>query len=45
MIMKGKELKGYCYVNPIGFWSKKDFEYWVDLCLDYNGKAKSSKSK
>jgi hypothetical protein len=43
MIMKGKELKGYCYVNPIGFKSKKDFEYWVDLCLDYNEKAKSSK--
>ena len=43
MIMKGKELKGYCYVNPIGFKSKKDFEYWVNLCLDYNERAKSSK--
>lgn len=43
MIMKGKELKGYCYVNPVGFRSKKDFEYWVNLCLDYNEKAKSSK--
>ena len=43
MIMKGKELKGYCYVHPTGFKSKKDFEYWVDLCLDYNKKAKSSK--
>lgn len=43
MIMKGKELKGYCYVNPVGFQSKKDFDYWVDLCLDYNSKAKSTK--
>lgn len=43
MIMKGKELKGYCYVNPIGFKSKKDFEYWINLCLDYNERAKSSK--
>ena len=43
MIMKGKEYKGYCYVEPPGFKSKKDFEFWVDLCLDFNDKAKSSK--
>ena len=45
MIMKGKELVGYCYVEPPGFDSKKDFEYWIGLCLDYNSKAKSSKRK
>jgi TfoX/Sxy family transcriptional regulator of competence genes len=45
MIMKGKELKGYCYVNPMGFQSKTEFEYWVNLCLDYNERAKSSKKK
>ena len=45
MIMKGKELNGYCYVEPIGFQSKKDFEYWLNLCLDYNKRAKSSKKK
>lgn len=43
MIMKGKQLKGYCYVEPIGFERKKDFEFWMDLCLDFNQKAKSSK--
>ena len=45
MIMKGKELKGYCYVESIGFKSKKDFEYWINLCLDFNQRAKSSKKK
>ncbi len=45
MIMKGKEIKGYCYVEPSGFKSKKDFEYWVDLCLSFNSKAKASKKK
>jgi TfoX/Sxy family transcriptional regulator of competence genes len=45
MIMKGKELKGYCYVHPIAFKSKKDFEYWVGLCLAYNERAKSSRKK
>lgn len=43
MLMKGKEYKGYCYINPDGFKDKKDFEYFVNLCLDYNKIAKSSK--
>ena len=44
MIMKGKEYKGYCYVDPVGYKSQKDFEYWINLCIDYNDKAVSSKS-
>ena len=43
MLMKGRELKGYCYVNPTGIQSNRDFEYWIDLCLDYNDRAKPSK--
>jgi hypothetical protein len=43
MIMKGKEYKGYCYVEPTGLKNNKDFEYWVKLCLDFNDKAKSSR--
>jgi len=43
MKMKGKEYKGYCYVEPRGYGSKKDFEFWVNLCLDFNERAKSSK--
>jgi hypothetical protein len=45
MIMKGKALTGYCYVEPGGFKLKKDFANWIDLCLDFNGKAKSSRKK
>ncbi len=43
MIMRGSEYKGYCYVEPIGYKIKEDFEFWINLCLDYNKKAKSSK--
>ena len=43
MKMKGKEYKGYCYVEPAGFENKEDFEYWVNLCLHFNKNAKSSK--
>ena len=45
MIMKGKEYKGYCYVEPAGIKSKKDFEFWINLCLDFNDKAKISKKR
>ncbi|MCZ8214936.1 MAG: TfoX/Sxy family protein [Cyclobacteriaceae bacterium] len=43
MVMKGRELKGYCYVGSEGIKSKKDFDFWVNLCLEFNSKAKSSK--
>lgn len=43
MIMNGKEYKGYCYVEPAGYENYKDFEYWINLCLDFNDEAKSSK--
>jgi hypothetical protein len=45
MIMKGRQYKGFCYVGEEGYKSKKDFEFWLNLCLDYNGKAKKSKKK
>jgi hypothetical protein len=45
MIMKGRKYNGYAYVTPEGFKSKKDFDYWVDLCLAFNNQAKASKKK
>ncbi|WP_107038180.1 TfoX/Sxy family protein [Brumimicrobium mesophilum] len=43
MIMKVKEYKGYCYVEPMGFKNNTDFEFWINTCLDFNDKAKASK--
>ena len=45
MIMKGRVYKGYGYVSQDAIKSKKDFEFWLNLCLEFNGKAKSSKKK
>ena len=45
MLMKGKEYKGYCYINPDGFRDRKDFEFLLNLCLDFNKVAKSSKKR
>jgi TfoX/Sxy family transcriptional regulator of competence genes len=45
MVMKGRNYNGYGYVSEDGFKKKRDFEYWIDLCLDYNSRAKASKKK
>ncbi len=45
MLMKGKEYKGYCYINPDGFNERKDFEFFINLCLDYNKFTRSSKKR
>ncbi|GAB3752422.1 TfoX/Sxy family protein [Spirosoma pomorum] len=45
MLMKGKEYRGYCYITPEGFKKRADFEYFVNLCLDYNKVSTKSKKK
>lgn len=42
VIMRGKELTGYCYVQPEGIRSDKDLAFWMQLCLEFNPKAKAS---
>jgi len=42
VMMKGREYKGYVYVSEEGMKTKKDFDYWIGLALDYNKKAKAS---
>jgi TfoX/Sxy family transcriptional regulator of competence genes len=45
MVMKGKQLRGFCYVSEDGYKSQANFEYWLKLCVDFNEKAKASKKK
>ena len=45
MIMKGKQYKGYCFIEPTGFKRPQEFAYWMHLCLDYNERAKAAKKK
>jgi len=44
MVMRGKVLPGYVYVSSDAIKNKKDFDYWIKLCLDFNKHAKSSKT-
>lgn len=43
MDFTGKVLKGFLLVDPVAIDLQKDLEYWIQLCLDFNPKAKSSK--
>ena len=45
MDFTGRPLKGFVLVSPEGTKSKKDFEYWINLALDFNKRAKSYKKK
>lgn len=43
MDFTGKPMKGYVYVSEDGLKTKKDFDYWIGLSLEFNKKAKASK--
>ncbi len=45
MDFTGKPMRGFLFVTPEGVDRQDDLEYWVQLCLDFNPKAKSSKKK
>jgi len=45
MDFTGKPMKGYVFVHEDGLKKKADFEYWINLSLEFNKKAKSSKKK
>jgi TfoX/Sxy family transcriptional regulator of competence genes len=45
MDFTGRTMKGYIYVETEGIDLESDLSYWIQLALDYNPKAKSSKSK
>ncbi len=40
-----RPMKGYVMINENGMKSQADFDYWINLALDFNKKAKSSKKK
>jgi TfoX/Sxy family transcriptional regulator of competence genes len=40
-----RPMKGYVMIDDTGMKSKKDFDYWLNLSLEFNSKAKASKQK
>jgi hypothetical protein len=38
-----QRMKGYVFINPEGTDLDKDVDYWIDLALEFNPRAKASK--
>lgn len=45
MDFTGRTMKGFIFIDPVGVDKESDLEYWIDKCLEFNPKAKSSKKK
>jgi TfoX/Sxy family transcriptional regulator of competence genes len=45
MDFTGRPMKGWIFVDEYGMKNKSDFDFWIELALDFNKKAKSSKKK
>ena len=45
MNFTGRSMKGYVFVDPEVLHNNKDLDFWIQLCLDFNPFAKSSKKK
>lgn len=45
MDFTNRPMIGYVLIDDTGMRTQKDFEYWINLALDFNSKAKSSKKK
>lgn len=45
MEMNGRVMKGYILVNETAIAQAKDFNYWIDLCVAFNPKAKAAKKQ
>ena len=45
VIMKGREYRGFVYVDANALKAQPDLEYWIGLSLDYNSRGKSAPRK
>jgi TfoX/Sxy family transcriptional regulator of competence genes len=45
MDFTGRPMKGFVFVEPLGIDRDEDLDYWVEMCLDFNPRAQSSKKK
>ena len=43
MDFTGRPMKGFVFVDPDGYRTRKDMDHWIKLCLEFNRVAKASK--
>ncbi|MEJ2200877.1 MAG: TfoX/Sxy family protein [Desulfuromonadaceae bacterium] len=45
MDFTGRPMKGFLFIEPEGIDDDEDLQHWLQLCLDYNPRAKASRRK
>lgn len=45
MVMGGKSMNGFLLVDDSSYRNPKEFQKWMQLAIDFNPRAKSSRSK
>jgi len=45
MDFTGRPMIGYVLIDESGMKTEKEFNYWVDVCLKFNNKARASRKK
>ena len=40
-----RPMKGYVMIDDTGMKTKEEFDYWIELALEFNKKAKASKKR
>ena len=45
MDFTNRPMKGYVLIDDTGMRNKADFDYWINLSLEFNSKAKAAKKK
>jgi len=45
MDFTGRPMKGFVFVEPEGIDLDEDLDYWIELALEFNPRAKASKKK
>ena len=43
--MRGRAYRGFVHVRADAVRTQRALDYWVGLCLDFNGRAKSSRKR
>jgi len=45
MDFTGRPMRGFVFVTPEGFSTSRELAYWIDLAIEFNPRANSSKKK
>jgi TfoX/Sxy family transcriptional regulator of competence genes len=44
MLQKGRPMTGYLFLEPLAFDTDENLAFWIDKCLAFNPRAKSSRN-